>query len=207
MKLGNTNTRLLLGEPPSRLCLISSFFLSLEYMFGIFSNNRQNVSWLLSNVYSFYCTISILVIYVHRCILAVKSRTETYSQLMLKVICQQKDFSVVSVISESIYLSIGINVRFAAMMADVGDGPLWHIGGHSRTWKQPVTKRTRDQKKVSPLSLYSHYYYSRNGEPIAYCSITEGYSKYLLYCIVIRYRYALILLPVYRSSNRSIRSV
>jgi len=53
----------------------------------------------------------------------------------------------------SIYLSIGINVRFAAMMADVGDGLLWHIGGHSRTWKQTVTKRTRDQKKVSPLSF------------------------------------------------------
>jgi len=33
----------------------------------------------------------------------------------------------------SIYLSIGINVRFAAMMADVGDGLLRHIGGHSRT--------------------------------------------------------------------------
>jgi len=48
----------------------------------------------------------------------------------------------------SIYLSIGINVRFAAMMADVGDGLLWHIGGHGRAWKQPVTKRTRDQKKV-----------------------------------------------------------
>jgi len=55
----------------------------------------------------------------------------------------------------SIYLSIGINVRFAAMMADVGDGLLWHIGGHSRTWKQPLTKRTRDQKKVRPLSKLS----------------------------------------------------
>jgi len=54
--------------------------------------------------------------------------------------------------TQSIYLSIGINVRFAAMMAGVGDGLLWHIGGHSRAWKQPVTKRTRDQKKVSPLS-------------------------------------------------------
>jgi len=78
--------------------------------------------------------------------------------LHLHFVVQYK-FFVIIIIIIIIYLSIGINVRFAAMMADVGNGLLWHIGGHSRTWKQPVTKRTRDQKKVSPLSklYYPNY--------------------------------------------------
>jgi len=41
-----------------------------------------------------------------------------YSHVVWSVVC------TIGIQSRCIYLSIGINVRFAAMMADVGDGLL-----------------------------------------------------------------------------------